>query len=191
MNDTTSRPTSEERIETDVSLRLDDVTKTFEENEGEVVAVDRVSMDIYDGEFVVLVGPSGCGKTTTLRMVAGLEAPTEGRIEIHGEDVAGQDPRERNVAMVFQNYALYPHKTVRQNLAFPLMIRKYPADERERRVSEVSELLGIPELLDRRPGDLSGGQQQRVSLGRAIIRDPELFLFDEPLSNLASCPLSR
>ncbi|WP_458209428.1 ABC transporter ATP-binding protein [Haladaptatus sp. NG-SE-30] len=184
MNDATTRPTSEDRIETDVSLRLDDVTKTFEEKGGEVVAVDHVSMDIYDGEFVVLVGPSGCGKTTTLRMVAGLEAPTEGRIEINGENVAGRDPRERNVAMVFQNYALYPHKTVRQNLAFPLKIRKYPEEERERRVREVSELLGIPELLDRRPGDLSGGQQQRVSLGRAIIRDPELFLFDEPLSNL-------
>ncbi|WP_158056307.1 ABC transporter ATP-binding protein [Halorussus halophilus] len=170
--------------ERNLSLRLLEVRKTFEEGDTPVVAVDNVSMDIYDGEFVVLVGPSGCGKTTTLRMVAGLEQPSEGRIEIHGKDVSGLDPRERNVAMVFQNYALYPHKTVRENLAFPLTIRKYPKDERSERVQNVAELLGIPELLDRKPGDLSGGQQQRVALGRAIIRDPELFLFDEPLSNL-------
>jgi multiple sugar transport system ATP-binding protein len=117
-------------------------------------------------------------------MVAGLEQPTEGRVEIHGEDVSGRDPRERNVAMVFQNYALYPHKTVRENLAFPLAIRKYPKEEREQKVRETAQLLGIGELLDRQPRDLSGGQQQRVALGRAIIRDPELFLFDEPLSNL-------
>ncbi|PSQ48421.1 glycerol-3-phosphate ABC transporter ATP-binding protein [Halobacteriales archaeon SW_6_65_15] len=187
MSDTTPQTTLDESADVDdrdVSLRLEDVTKTFEDGGGEVVAVDSVSMDIRDGEFVVLVGPSGCGKTTTLRMIAGLEDPTEGRVVIHGEDVLGQEPRERNVAMVFQNYALYPHKTVRENLAFPLAIRKYPKEERASRVQEVAELLDIAELLDRRPGDLSGGQQQRVALGRAIIRDPEVFLFDEPLSNL-------
>jgi multiple sugar transport system ATP-binding protein len=141
-------------------------------------------MDIYDGEFVVLVGPSGCGKTTTLRMIAGLEEPTAGEIVLNGRNVAGLEPRERDVAMVFQNYALYPHKTVRENLGFPLQIRHFPDDEIEEQVRNVSELLGIGELLDRRPGDLSGGQQQRVAVGRAIIRDPEVFLFDEPLSNL-------
>ena len=187
MSDTASETASEERTKVedrDVSLRLDGVTKRFEESGGEVVAVDHASMDIYVGEFVVFVGPSGCGKTTTLRMVAGLEDPSEGRVEINGENVAGRDPRERNVAMVFQNYALYPHKTVRENLAFPLTIRKYPKDERQQKVEETAEMLGIGELLDRQPRDLSGGQQQRVALGRAIIRDPELFLFDEPLSNL-------
>ena len=168
----------------DVSLRLEHVTKIYDEGEGEVVAVEDFDLEVYDGEFIVLVGPSGCGKTTTLRTVAGLEQPTEGRIVIGGRDVSGQEPRERDVAMVFQNYALYPHKTVRGNIGFPLQIRKYPSDEIERRVVETAEMLGIDELLDRRPSDLSGGQQQRVALGRAIIRDPELFLFDEPLSNL-------
>ncbi|MFB6281968.1 MAG: ABC transporter ATP-binding protein [Haloferacaceae archaeon] len=168
----------------DVSLRLDGVTKVFDDGGEGVVAVEDFTLDIYEGEFIVLVGPSGCGKTTTLRTVAGLEEPTEGRILIGGEDVAGQDPRERDIAMVFQSYALYPHKTVRQNIGFPLQIRKFPEDEIEERVVETAEMLGIGELLDRRPADLSGGQQQRVALGRAIIRDPELFLFDEPLSNL-------
>jgi multiple sugar transport system ATP-binding protein len=168
----------------DVSLRLEHVTKIYDEGEGEVVAVEDFDLEVYDGEFIVLVGPSGCGKTTTLRTVAGLEQPTEGRIVIGGRDVSGQEPRERDVAMVFQNYALYPHKTVRGNIGFPLQIRKYPSDEIERRVVETAEMLGIGELLDRQPSDLSGGQQQRVALGRAIIRDPELFLFDEPLSNL-------
>lgn len=169
----------------DVGLRLDNTTKVFEEGSGSaVVAVDDVSLDIYDGEFIVLVGPSGCGKTTTLRMVAGLEEPTDGNLLIDGEDVSGQEPRERDVAMVFQNYALYPHKTVRENLGFPLLIRKYPDEEIEQQVRNVARSLDISELLDRRPSDLSGGQQQRVSLGRAIIRDPRVFLFDEPLSNL-------
>jgi multiple sugar transport system ATP-binding protein len=187
MSDTARQPTVAETREgedRDVSLRLDEVTKVFEDGDGEVVAVDGVTLDIYDGEFVVLVGPSGCGKTTTLRMVAGLEQPTSGRIEIDGEDVSGEDPRERDVAMVFQNYALYPHKTVRENLAFPLRIRKYPGDEITTRVEDTAAMLDIPELLDRRPADLSGGQQQRVALGRAVVRDPRLFLFDEPLSNL-------
>ena len=177
--DGTAREASDER---DVSLRLDGVKKVF--GDDEVVAVNDFSMEIYEGEFIVLVGPSGCGKTTTLRTVAGLEEPTEGRILIDGENVAGQDPRERDIAMVFQSYALYPHKTVRENIGFPLEIRKYPADEGEERVIETAEMLGIGELLDRRPADLSGGQQQRVALGRAVIRSPKLFLFDEPLSNL-------
>jgi len=168
-----------------VSLRIEELIKVFEEADGTPVrAVDDVTLDVYDGEFLVLVGPSGCGKTTLLRTIAGLEPPTEGAIIINGRDVSGLEPRERDVAMVFQNYALYPHKTVRENLAFPLEIRKYPRDEIERRVADTADLLDIPELLDRRPGDLSGGQQQRVALGRAIVRDPELFLFDEPLSNL-------
>jgi multiple sugar transport system ATP-binding protein len=160
------------------------MTKVFDDDGEDVVAVDDFDLEVYDGEFIVLVGPSGCGKTTTLRTVAGLEDPTEGKIIIGGQDVSGQDPRERDVAMVFQNYALYPHKTVRGNIGFPLEIRKYPSDEVEKRVKETAEMLGIGDLLDRHPSDLSGGQQQRVALGRAIIRDPELFLFDEPLSNL-------
>ena len=189
MSDTENPPTDgtaptadEERA---LSLELDGITKEYTEDDGStVVAVDDVSLDVYEGEFIVLVGPSGCGKTTTLRIVAGLEQPTRGRLRIGGEDVAGQEPRERDIAMVFQNYALYPHKTVRGNIAFPLNIRKYPDDEVERRVRETAELLGIGDLLDRRPADLSGGQQQRVALGRAIVRDPAVFLFDEPLSNL-------
>jgi multiple sugar transport system ATP-binding protein len=168
----------------EVSLRLDHITKVFDDDGEDVVAVDDVNLEIYDGEFIVLVGPSGCGKTTTLRTIAGLESPTEGEIVINGEDVSGQEPRERDVAMVFQNYALYPHKTVRENISFPLQIRKYPSDVIEERTVETAEMLGIGELLERRPSDLSGGQQQRVALGRAIVRDPELFLFDEPLSNL-------
>ncbi|MFB6154900.1 MAG: ABC transporter ATP-binding protein [Haloferacaceae archaeon] len=169
----------------DISLQVENVTKIFTEDDGsEVVAVDDISLDIREGEFIVLVGPSGCGKTTTLRMIAGLEEPTEGRIIIEGRDVSGKDPRERDIAMVFQNYALYPHKTVRENMAFPLQIRKYPKGEIEDRVQDTATLLDISELLDRHPSDLSGGQQQRVALGRAIIRDPSVFLFDEPLSNL-------
>ncbi|MFB6191987.1 MAG: ABC transporter ATP-binding protein, partial [Haloarculaceae archaeon] len=179
--DGTEREASDGR---DVSLRLDGVRKVFGDGDGDVVAVDDFSMEIYEEEFIVLVGPSGCGKTTTLRTVAGLEEPTDGRVLIDGENVAGQDPRERDIAMVFQSYALYPHKTVRENMGFPLEIRKYPADEVDERVVETAEMLGIGELLDRRPADLSGGQQQRVALGRAIIRSPKLFLFDEPLSNL-------
>jgi multiple sugar transport system ATP-binding protein len=186
MNDTASEQTEEETTaeERNISLRFENMTKVFNEGRDEIVAVEEISLDIYDGEFIVLVGPSGCGKTTTLRCIAGLEEPTGGRIVIEGEDVSGQDPRERDVAMVFQNYALYPHKTVRENLQFPLQIRKYPDEEIEQQVEDVAESLDIPELLERRPSDLSGGQQQRVSLGRAIIRDPRLFLFDEPLSNL-------
>lgn len=188
MSDTVSDKTETEEMRTeqrDVSLRLQDITKTYEEDGGsEIVAVDDISLDIFDGEFIVFVGPSGCGKTTTLRCIAGLEEQSEGEIVIEGEEVTGMDPRERDVAMVFQNYALYPHKTVRENLAFPLQVRKYPDEQIEEQVVEVARSLNISELLDRHPSDLSGGQQQRVSLGRAIIRDPRLFLFDEPLSNL-------
>jgi len=167
-----------------VSLRLDGITKLFDDGGDGVVAVEDVTLDIYDGEFIVLVGPSGCGKTTTLRTIAGLESPTEGDVVIRDRVVNDLEPRERGVAMVFQNYALYPHKTVRDNVAFPLEIRKFPDEEVATRVEETAALLGITELLDRRPSELSGGQQQRVALGRAIVRDPELFLFDEPLSNL-------
>lgn len=188
MSDTVSEnPEAEETgaEKQETSLQLENVTKIFGEGDGsEVVAVDDISLDIYDGEFIVLVGPSGCGKTTTLRCIAGLEEQSEGNITIEDQEVSGQDPRERDIAMVFQNYALYPHKTVRENLAFPLQIRKYPDEEIEQQTRETAELLDISELLDRRPSDLSGGQQQRVSLGRAIIRDPQVFLFDEPLSNL-------
>jgi multiple sugar transport system ATP-binding protein len=190
MSDTDSPTTDRlaqngDREDRERSLELDGITKEYTEDDGStVVAVDDVSLDVYEGEFIVLVGPSGCGKTTTLRIVAGLEQPTRGSLRIDGENVAGQDPRERDIAMVFQNYALYPHKTVRGNIAFPLKIRKYPDDEIERRVRDTAELLGIGELLDRHPADLSGGQQQRVALGRAIVRDPAVFLFDEPLSNL-------
>lgn len=188
MSDTVPSTSEEESVPEEgreISLQLNAITKTFTENDGsEVIAVDDLDMTIYDGEFIVVVGPSGCGKTTTLRMIAGLEAPTEGEIIINDRDVKGLEPRERDIAMVFQNYALYPHKTVRKNLSFPLEIRKFPQSEIEQRVEEVAALLGIQELLGRHPSDLSGGQQQRVALGRAIVRDPEVFLFDEPLSNL-------
>jgi len=167
-------------------VRLVNVTKKF----GEVTAVDNLSLEIRDGEFFVLLGPSGCGKTTTLRMIAGLEEPTAGEIYIGDELVASPEkdifvpPRDRDVAMVFQNYALYPHMTVFENIAFPLKLRKVPEEEIKRKVKEVAELLGIGELLNRKPRELSGGQRQRVALGRAIVREPKVFLLDEPLSNL-------
>jgi multiple sugar transport system ATP-binding protein len=162
-------------------IGIEGVTKLFA---GGVVAVDDVSLEIEDGEFLVLVGPSGCGKTTLLRMIAGLEEVTEGRILIGGRDVTDAAPRHRDIAMVFQSYALYPHMTVRQNLAYGLKVRRTPKRESARRVEEVAELLGLAELLDRRPGALSGGQRQRVAMGRAIAREPQAFLMDEPLSNL-------
>jgi multiple sugar transport system ATP-binding protein len=169
----------------EINVRIDDLTKVYDEDDGSgVVAVEDLSIDIRRGEFLVFVGPSGCGKTTTLRTVAGLETPTEGRIWIEGADVSDLEPRDRGVAMVFQNYALYPHMTVRENLSFPLRIRNYPSDETSDRVEYTAELLEISELLDRKPSALSGGQQQRVALGRAIVREPSVFLMDEPLSNL-------
>ncbi|MBA3843258.1 MAG: sn-glycerol-3-phosphate ABC transporter ATP-binding protein UgpC, partial [Actinobacteria bacterium] len=160
---------------------LDGVTKEFA---GGVRAVDGVDMTIADGEFMVLVGPSGCGKTTLLRSIGGLETISAGRIMIDGRDVTGASPSDRDLAMVFQNYALYPHMTVRQNLGYALRVRKTPKKEINRRVEEAAKLLGLDQLLDRRPGALSGGQMQRVAMGRAIVREPKAFLMDEPLSNL-------
>ena len=160
---------------------LDSVRKEFG---GQVVAVDDVSLTIGDGEFMVLVGPSGCGKTTLLRTIGGLEDVTGGRILIGERDVTKMAPGSRDVAMVFQNYALYPHMTVRKNLGYALRVRREPRREIDRRVRDVAKMLGLDELLDRRPGQLSGGQQQRVAMGRAIIREPQAFLMDEPLSNL-------
>ena len=162
-------------------IELESVTKLFA---GDVHAVDGIDLTIADGEFMVLVGPSGCGKSTLLRMIAGLEEPTAGTISIGGRDVTDLAPRHRDVAMVFQSYALYPHMSVRQNLAYGLKVRRTPKAETERRVVEVAKLLGLEELLDRKPGHLSGGQRQRVAMGRAIVREPQAFLMDEPLSNL-------
>ncbi len=163
------------------NVRLDHVTKIFPPK---TVAVNNVNLEIRDGEFFVLLGPSGCGKTTTLRMIAGLEKPTKGRVYIDDEDVTDLPPRKRDVAMVFQTYALYPHMKVYDNIAFPLRLRNMPKDEIDRKVKEVARLLGIEELLDRYPKQLSGGQQQRVALARALVRHPKVWLMDEPLSNL-------
>jgi len=161
-------------------VRLTDLTKKF----GDFVAVDSINLTINSGEFVIFVGPSGCGKTTSLRMVAGLEEVTSGSIFIGERDVARTHAKDRDVAMVFQSYALYPHMSVAQNLGFALKLRKTPKDEIVRRVEEVASILGITDELPRKPKTLSGGQQQRVALGRAIVRNPAVFLFDEPLSNL-------
>jgi len=160
---------------------LRNVTKVFP---GGVVAVKDMNLEVQDKEFIVLVGPSGCGKSTTLRMIAGLEEVTEGEIYIDGTLVNDVPPKDRDIAMVFQNYALYPHMTVYQNMAFGLRLRRFPKDEIDRRVREAAAILGIEDLLDRRPKALSGGQRQRVAVGRAIVRKPKVFLFDEPLSNL-------
>ena len=149
-----------------------------------VLAVEDFNLEIADGEFIVLVGPSGCGKSTMLRMVAGLEEITRGEIYIDGKLVNDVMPRDRDIAMVFQNYALYPHKTVRGNMEYPLKLRKVPKDEMNRRVEEAAQILGITALLDRKPKALSGGQRQRVAIGRAIVREPKVLLMDEPLSNL-------
>jgi multiple sugar transport system ATP-binding protein len=160
---------------------LESVRKEFTNG---VVAVNDVDLTIGEGEFMVLVGPSGCGKTTLLRSIGGLEKVTGGRIKIGERDVTRLEPAQRDLAMVFQNYALYPHMTVRKNLGYGLRVRKTPRTEIRRRVNDVAKMLGLEELLDRRPGQLSGGQQQRVAMGRAIIREPAAFLMDEPLSNL-------
>ncbi|RMF92973.1 MAG: sn-glycerol-3-phosphate ABC transporter ATP-binding protein UgpC [Nitrospinota bacterium] len=160
---------------------MEGVSKVFGHR---VVAVDQVDLEIRDQEFVTLVGPSGCGKSTTLRMIAGLERPTQGRIYFDDRVMNDVEPRDRNVAMVFQSYALYPHLDVRGNLEYGLKKRRVPRAERNRRVATIARLLQIENLLDRKPRELSGGQRQRVALGRAIIREPEVFLLDEPLSNL-------
>ena len=163
------------------TVQLKNITKVYD---GGVKAVDSVNIDIEDREFVVLVGPSGCGKSTTLRMVAGLEDITSGELYIDGKLVNDVPPKDRDIAMVFQNYALYPHMTVYDNMAFGLKIRKFPKEEIDQRVREAAKMLEIEELLDRKPKALSGGQRQRVAVGRAIVRQPKVFLFDEPLSNL-------
>ena len=161
---------------------LSNVTKVY--SRGDKPAVDGFNLSIKDGEFLVLVGPSGCGKSTTLRMVAGLELPTGGTITIGGKDVTNLPPKDRDIAMVFQNYALYPHMTVKENMSFALKLRKFPKAEIDRRVSAAADALGLTDYLKRLPKALSGGQRQRVALGRAIVREPAVFLFDEPLSNL-------
>ena len=163
-------------------VKLEGVGKIYAK--GDAPAVEDFSLTIGDGEFMVLVGPSGCGKSTTLRMVAGLEVPTSGRIFIGENDVTNLPPKDRDIAMVFQNYALYPHMSVRDNMAFALKLRHYPRKEIERRVASVAEALGLEPYLKRLPKALSGGQRQRVALARAIVREPAVFLFDEPLSNL-------
>ena len=166
-------------------LTLENVTKRFQDDSGEIVAVDELSLDIESGEFLVLVGPSGCGKSTSLRMVAGLESVTEGHIRLDGSSIESLNPQQRDVAMVFQSYALYPHMTVRRNMRFGLeQSTELDSDEMNERVRESAEMMGIEDLLDRKPRELSGGQQQRVALGRAIVRDPQVFLLDEPLANL-------
>jgi multiple sugar transport system ATP-binding protein len=162
----------------EVALR--NVVKRYDD----VEAVRSINLDIPDNEFVVLVGPSGCGKSTTLRMIAGLEEVTAGDIYIDGQVVNDLPPKDRDIAMVFQNYALYPHMTAAQNMSFGLRLRKFPKEEIKKRVDNAARILDITELLDRKPKALSGGQRQRVAMGRAIVRDPKVFLFDEPLSNL-------
>src|SRR3954471_9373455 len=165
-------------------VSLQNVSKIYREKGRDVMAVRDLSLEIADHEFVVLVGPSGCGKSTALRMVAGLETVSGGEIHIDGRLVNDVPPRDRDIAMVFQNYALYPHMTVFDNLAFALKLRKMPKPEIRKRVTETAGILGIGELLERKPKALSGGQRQRVALGRAIVRQLKVFLFDEPLSNL-------
>ena len=163
------------------SIRFANVSKVYGDG---TLAVQSLDLEIAEGEFVVLVGPSGCGKTTALRMVAGLEEISDGEILIGDRVVNDLAPRQRDVAMVFQSYALYPHMSVRQNIAFGLRMRKVTKPEQRKRVEEIAKILGLTEHLDRRPAHLSGGQRQRVAMGRAIVREPKAFLMDEPLSNL-------
>jgi multiple sugar transport system ATP-binding protein len=160
---------------------LDHVSKVFGDD---VVAVDDVSLEIGDGEFIVLVGPSGCGKSTILRILAGLEEVTAGELLLDEREITDLPPKDRDIAMVFQNYALYPHMTVEQNLGFGLKLRKTPKEEQRRRVDDVAKVLGLDKLMQRKPSELSGGQRQRVAMGRAMVREPHAFLMDEPLSNL-------
>ncbi len=161
-------------------IKLNQVSKSF----GDVEVIPPLDLTIEDGEFTVFVGPSGCGKSTLLRLIAGLEDITSGHIEIDGADATNVPPAKRGLAMVFQSYALYPHMSVRKNIAFPMRMAGVPADEQERRINAAAKALNLTDYLDRRPGQLSGGQRQRVAIGRAIVREPSAFLFDEPLSNL-------
>ena len=163
------------------SVTMKNIRKVYDKT---VLAVDEFNLDIADKEFVVFVGPSGCGKSTTLRMIAGLEDISEGTLEIDGEVVNDLQPKDRDIAMVFQNYALYPHMTVYDNIAFSLRLKKVPEDEIFERVTNAAEILGITEYLTRKPRALSGGQRQRVAIGRAMVRNAKVFLMDEPLSNL-------
>ncbi|MDO8363478.1 MAG: ABC transporter ATP-binding protein [Actinomycetota bacterium] len=165
-------------------VRLESVTKRFGEGDDQVTAVDAVSLDIHDHEFMILLGPSGCGKSTLLRMVAGLEDPTSGDVYIGEEWVNNTQPKLRDIAMVFQSYALYPHKTVRANIEFPLKVRGVGKAERAAEAQRAADVLGLTDYMRRKPGQLSGGQRQRVALARAIVRNPAVFLMDEPLSNL-------
>ncbi len=162
------------------NITLKQVTKSF----GPVNVIKPIDLEIRDGEFIVFVGPSGCGKSTLLRMIAGLEDTTSGRIDIDGEDATSTPPAKRGLAMVFQSYALYPHMSVRNNIAFPLKRAKMPQDEIDKKIANAAKILNLDTYLDRKPGQLSGGQRQRVAIGRAIVRQPSAFLFDEPLSNL-------
>src|SRR5712675_2089514 len=162
------------------TVTFEHVTKKY----GDVIAVNDLNLAINDGEFMVLVGPSGCGKTTSLRMIAGLEEISGGQLKIGDRVVNDVPPKDRDIAMVFQSYALYPHMTVRDNMAFGLKLRKLPKADIEKRVNEAAAILSLEKLLDRKPKELSGGQRQRVALGRAIVREPAVFLMDEPLSNL-------
>lgn len=162
------------------TVSLKNLVKAYDKTQ----VLHGIDLDVSDGEFVVLVGPSGCGKSTTLRMIAGLEEITGGDISIGGQIVNNMEPKERNIAMVFQNYAIYPHMSVRKNIGFGLRTSKASKAEKNARIDEVAEILSMTELLDRRPSQLSGGQRQRVAIGRAMVRDPAVFLFDEPLSNL-------
>lgn len=162
------------------AIRLEHINKTY----GKDVIIPDLNLEIEDGSFTVLVGPSGCGKSTTLRMIAGLETPTSGRIFIDDTDIGVLPPGKRDIAMVFQNYALYPTMTVRQNIEFGLENKKVPKEERRRLVEEISETVGLTQYLDRKPSKLSGGQRQRVALARAMVKKPKVFLMDEPLSNL-------
>lgn len=162
------------------TVTLKDLTKTF----GKTEVLHGINLDVADGEFIVVVGPSGCGKSTTLRMLAGLEEISAGEILIGGEVVNNLEPKERNIAMVFQNYAIYPHMSVRKNIGFGLRTAKLTKPQKEQRLADVAAILDMTDLLDRKPSQLSGGQRQRVAIGRAMVRDPSVFLFDEPLSNL-------
>jgi multiple sugar transport system ATP-binding protein len=166
------------------ALKIQGVRKSFGRGEKQVEVLKRIDIDVQPGEFLILVGPSGCGKSTLLNLIAGLEEPTEGAIWIGDNNVVGMPPARRDIAMVFQSYALYPSMSVAENIGFALEIRKVPKAQREQRIQEVAQMLQIEHLLDRRPAQLSGGQRQRVAMGRALAREPSLFLFDEPLSNL-------